>query len=462
MFPGYLFFAALLGVAHSVSLPSFHVAAKESATALLERRGKWWAQVGDRVYHSPPPELGLSPDSKSYYYALGSRAAVPKALQAHRVGGEGRLHIFHLPAKEVPSAMVEVAATQNSSRRSALSSLKQLRNGLVVSEVFPVYELKGNYVNPLVKSGQEDLEKRVVGSITADGIYAYLERITKLPGGGEPSRSAHNVTASEAVQSYLENQFKSMGLRACRQPFQRQGATFTNVFALVPGSGGSTDTVTVGAHYDSIPSKGAAPGAEDNGSGLAALLALAKAFTDAKVSPKKNVYFVAFAAEESGLLGSDVFANAIKTGTPLMRPECMAKGVGSSFLERSGKHQAIIMDEVGWKSGVFPNATVNLETYDWVQDSGELEHLAQSSRLHNGKALNVTRSFHPFGSDHMSWLSRQMPAVLTINGDDANYPHYHKSSDTIDHVDKHLMHMITKMNMGALLRMASIANEIAA
>jgi len=456
MLGGCLFFAALLGAAQSVSLPSFHAASKEDGTALLERMGKWWAQVGDRVYHAPPPGLGLSSDSKHYFYALGSKAAVPQALQAQRVGGEDRLHIFHLPEREVQSAMVQVAATQNGSRRSALSSLQQLKNGLIIRSEFPPYKLKGDYINPLAKSGHEALEKSVVGSITADGIYAYLSRITQLPSSLEPTRSASNGSASEAVEEYLENQFKSMGLTACRQAFTLNSATYTNVLALVPASGGSTDTVTVGAHYDSIPARGAAPGAEDNGSGLAALLALAKAFTDAKVRPNTNIYFVAFAAEESGLLGSDFFAKELQSGKPAMRPECTARGLGTSFLERSGRHQAIIMDEVGWRTKVMPNPTVNLESYNWT--TVVLDHLAHSSAVHNGKALDITHSDHPFGSDHMSWLNRNMPAVLTINGDDSNYPHYHKSSDTIDHVDKKLMHMIAKMNMGALLRMAGVAS----
>jgi len=314
-------------------------------------------------------------------------------------------------------------------------------------------------MNPLAKSGHVPLENRVVGSITADGIYSTLSRITQLPNTKVPSRSASNGSASEAVERYLEEQFKSMGLTPCRQPFTHNGASYTNVFALVPASGGSTDTVTVGAHFDSIPAKGAAPGAEDNGSGLATMLAMAKAFTDAKVRPDKNVYFVGFAAEEAGLLGSDVFAKELQTGKPTLRQECTAKGLGTSFLQRSGRHQAIIMDETGWKTDAkaFPMPTVNLEAYGWNSTRGVMNHLADSSACHNGQALSVTHSDHPFGSDHMSWLSRSMPAVLTINGDDANYPHYHQSSDTIDHVDKQLMHMIAKMNMGALLRMAGVA-----
>mmetsp|Transcript_102291 Transcript_102291/g.159532 ORF Transcript_102291/g.159532 Transcript_102291/m.159532 type:complete len:113 (-) Transcript_102291:66-404(-) len=110
------------------------------------------------------------------------------------------------------------------------------------------------------------------------------------------------------------------------------------------------------------------------------------------------------------------------------------------------------MDEIGWSSPVLDTPTVNLESYDWTKPV--MDHLVESSQTHNGEALRVVHSNHPFGSDHMSFLDNHIMAVLTINGKDEDYPNYHQSSDTIDNVDPRLLAMISKMNLGALIRMA--------
>merc|ERR1719174_3541767 len=110
------------------------------------------------------------------------------------------------------------------------------------------------------------------------------------------------------------------------------------------------------------------------------------------------------------------------------------------------------MDEVGWESKSLQKPTVNLESYDWSKPV--LDELRESSQTHNGDSLSVVHSNNPFGSDHMSFLNNKMKAVLTINGDDEAYPNYHQSSDTIENVNPNLLGMISKMNLGALIRMA--------
>merc|ERR1711957_431801 len=99
---------------------------------------------------------------------------------------------------------------------------------------------------------------------------------------------------------------------------------------------------TVGAHYDSRPFSGAAPGADDNGSGVAALLAIAKAFTDTKAQTKKNVYFVGFAGEEDGLDGSAAYTKALfEGGLPEECDNLYAHG-SSSKPEFLGKSSSVL------------------------------------------------------------------------------------------------------------------------
>ncbi|HEX5817981.1 MAG TPA: M20/M25/M40 family metallo-hydrolase [Gemmatimonadales bacterium] len=88
-----------------------------------------------------------------------------------------------------------------------------------------------------------------------------------------------------------------------------------NVVARLPGKGPHADeAVLVGGHYDHLgigqPVNGDSiyNGAQDNASGTAAVLALAEAFVASGVRPARSVLFMAFGAEESGLIGSEAFA----------------------------------------------------------------------------------------------------------------------------------------------------------
>jgi Zn-dependent M28 family amino/carboxypeptidase len=359
---------------------------------------------------------------------------------------------MHLP--KGPS-MLEVSQrvsqqSRSGDRRSALSAIKQLKSGTVLSSEFPAYTLKEDYVHPLDEAGQE-LEKAAVADVTPESTMDFLTKITQFP-----TRSYSNSAASDKVEHFLKDELEGMGLHTCFHSFAGGATQLTNIVAHLPGK--EPGSVTVGAHYDSRPFDGKAPGAEDNGSGLASMLALAKAFTSNKVAPKRSVYFVAFAGEEPGLLGSKAFADALHSEA--LPSECSANGEAFLQIQKSGQkrrtaesgHRAIIMDEIGWLSPKLTKPTVNLESYDGL-GSKVMQHLRQSTMLHNGDSMDVVHNANPFGSDHMSFLDLNMEAALTINGDDEAYPNYHQSTDTIDNVNGDYMAKIAKMNMGGLMRM---------
>jgi len=438
--------ALLIPCVESLQLPSVHVQGEDAAT--VRTSGVWWAQVDDKLYHAPTQAvslLGLSSEVSHYYYALGSFDALTDEMKERRVGGEGRWHIFHLP--DGPGALAHVPASGD--RRTAVSALLQLRGGEVLRNTFPPYVADADYQDPLDASAR-DLEASAVQLITADTVQQYLTGLLNYP-----TRSWSNDDQSGKVQAFLQEELSALGYKTCLHPFEYRGHTLKNVVAVVPGAKSGSQTVTLGAHYDSRPFDGSAPGAEDNGSGVAALLTLAKAFASAKITPARTTYFVAFAGEEPGLLGSDAFVKALREGT--LPADCQTSSTTSSFLQlsaraRAEQHQAIIMDEVGWLSPKYSERTVNLETYDTC--SMQMQHLRHATQLHNGDSLKVVHNSNPFGSDHMSWLNSDFRAVLTINADDEAYPHYHQSSDTVDNVNGDYVAQIGKMNFGGLLRMA--------
>ncbi len=105
-----------------------------------------------------------------------------------------------------------------------------------------------------------------------------------------------------------------ISLEASVQSTLRRSAT-SNVVGRLKGRGRfATQAIVIGGHYDHLGIRGPVNGdsiyngAEDNASGTAAVLAAAEAFVRSAVEPSRSVLFVAFGAEESGLLGSQAFA----------------------------------------------------------------------------------------------------------------------------------------------------------
>jgi hypothetical protein len=462
----------------ATSLPAVHIKDVAGGSHLLRHDRPVWVQVGNYLIHPPERQSGLSTNIDHYYYAYGSPTALNEELRSRRVGGDGRVHIFHLP--EGPDAVKTPSAY--SSRRKSVSALIQLKHGQILSDakVFPKYDLNPKYTSPLTPAASI-IEKRVIDQLQESSIMSELSNLTALHGKtGPPTRSYLNAEATSATVSYLLREFQSMGLATCLQTSQRDGITLTNLVAHLAGDA-ALSSVILGGHYDSRPFEGLAPGAVDNGSGAAAVLSIARAITKQQVKPTHGIFFVAFAAEEPGLWGSEDFANRLQaasndakqsafiergesSSSKLFNQVC-ALPTETSFLQAqrnharvaAAKHQALILDEVAWKS---PNIeggadVVNLESFDWASDV--LEQLAQASKTHNGDTLSVTHSGHPFGSDHMSFLQKGYQSVLSIHGDDEGYPFYHSSEDTMANVNAVLYTKIVRMNAGALLRLSGIA-----
>jgi hypothetical protein len=114
--------------------------------------------------------------------------------------------------------------------------------------------------------------------------------------------------ALSAAAVYIQRAFESAGYRVEKQDYTVDGVVCENLTAEIRGTTKPDEIVIIGAHYDSIAD---APGADDNASGVAGLLALAKRMHNAK--PERTLRFVAFANEEpphfkTGNMGSYRYA----------------------------------------------------------------------------------------------------------------------------------------------------------
>ena len=133
----------------------------------------------------------------------------------------------------------------------------------------------------------------------------------------------------EKAAKYIESEFKRIGLKSFNSDSFRQEfrfinprssnselLTLSNIIGLLEGSEMKNEYVIISAHYDHLGKKDVGDGdlifngANDNASGVAAVLMLAEYFKKTKIN-KRSLLFVAFTAEEMGLLGSNYFGKTI-------------------------------------------------------------------------------------------------------------------------------------------------------
>jgi len=122
-------------------------------------------------------------------------------------------------------------------------------------------------------------------------------------------RNIHHYEALQKAAAYVQTSLKEAGYCPLLHHYETMGKTFANISAEIPGREHNDEIVIIGAHYDTHKDS---PGANDNGSAVAALLELARCFVRQQTA--RTLRFVAFTNEESPFtrrkaMGSRVYAS---------------------------------------------------------------------------------------------------------------------------------------------------------
>jgi hypothetical protein len=252
--------------------------------------------------------------------------------------------------------------------------------------------------------------------------------------GSEPHNVAHPA-ALEAAALYLERDLAGLGYAVRRQPFRAGAGAVRNLEAVVAPAGGGASTLVVGAHYDSV---GEAPGANDNATGAAAVLELARALRPLSGRSRLRIRLVLFVNEEppffeTEAMGSLVYARALKaSGEPVL---------GMISLETLGFYS----DAPGSQHYPAPLDLFYPSTGDFVAFVG-----TTGSRPWVRRVVRAFRADAPFPSvggtapgfvqgidwsDHWSFGQVGVPALMVTDTAPFRYPYYHTPEDTPDRVD---------------------------
>ncbi|HET8548916.1 MAG TPA: M28 family peptidase [Bryobacteraceae bacterium] len=266
--------------------------------------------------------------------------------------------------------------------------------------------------------------------LTADEMRTReeLRRHVRTLAGDIGARTAE--TGIEIAAEYLCETLSALGYTTSELPYTVGAFRYRNIRTEIPGSSG--EVVVVGAHYDTA---GPYPGANDNASGVAAVLELARVLKDAK--PRRTVRFVLFPNEEPPFfmgpeMGSFVYAR-----------RCRERGdkiTAMLSLETIGYYS----DEPGSQVYPFPAGTypTTANFIGFVGNPGSRSLLRECMRV-----FRETTRFPSEGiaapavipgvgwSDHWSFWQHGYPAIMVTDTAPYRYPYYHSAEDTPDKLD---------------------------
>lgn len=275
----------------------------------------------------------------------------------------------------------------------------------------------------------------IVDPQSAEALRAHVEFLAEL----EPARSFGNPKSLERAAQYVADAFEAAGGRVSRQNFEAQGETYTNVRCFFGPEGGAR--LIVGAHYDSF---GDLPGADDNASGTAVLIALASALKGVELT--QAVELVAYSLEEPPNYDTSDMGSA--RHAQLMVDE-KVELQGMICLEMLGYYS----DEVD--SQEFPVEGMEL-MYGTMADflavvgrpeDQELVELVHASM--QDTPLRVEKLLAPPGvtgvdfSDHRNYWEAGFQATMITDTAFFRNAHYHEPTDTPDTLDyKRMAHAV--------------------
>jgi hypothetical protein len=237
--------------------------------------------------------------------------------------------------------------------------------------------------------------------------------------------------------------FEFKGKFFFRSSYHRLAIQGSNVIGLFYGSDESLkdEFVMIGGHYDHI-GVGANNqiffGADDNASGIAALLELVEAFKTNKLKPRRSIAFAAFSGEEIGLLGSKYY-----TENPLVPLEKTVAFLQMDMIGRDADHQANLSNGLPSEKDMPNNNSLNVLGTILVPS---FKRIIKENNDHVNLDLKFQsdlRAIELFQrSDQWSFFKRGIPALFFFTGFHLDY---HKTSDTPEKINFNKMEKISKL-----------------
>jgi Zn-dependent M28 family amino/carboxypeptidase len=267
-------------------------------------------------------------------------------------------------------------------------------------------------------------------------LLHHLEQVAR------PRHLHWNPLGLMAVRSYIRERLSALGALE-EHRFEEGAGEGTNLILRLPGQRADLAPLLVGAHYDG-PLQSI--GADDNASGIAALLELARRW--AAEPPRRPVWIIAFDQEEWGLFGSAALARELRRAA-----QAVKLMVSLEMLAFTAAHQAYpiaamraLYGERGDFIAVIANVGASLLLPGLAHRMGAHVRTKLLPVPNGGRALPDVRL-----SDHSPFWDQGYDAVMVTDTSFLRNPHYHRMTDTIETLDLPFLAAVTE-GLDAALR----------
>ena len=266
-------------------------------------------------------------------------------------------------------------------------------------------------------------------------------------------RPVTNELSIKKTENYITNYFKNIGLQVQLQQYKYGNYDITNIITGSQENLLSSKYYVIGAHYDSVPET---YGADDNASGIAVLLELARYTMQEKIS--LPVRFVAFTAEEPPTFGTRYQGSKVFVKSALENKDEILGAIILEMVGYTSNEQAypLVLKWMGYPSkGNFIGIVGNRKSKKFGQSI--FQSFKKNAQLpvetlfvpFNGRILPDTRL-----SDHSSFWDAGLPAVMITDTAFFRNPNYHSPQDTFDTLDYFFMAELVKSLLVTLKKLS--------
>jgi hypothetical protein len=328
---------------------------------------------------------------------------------------------FILREGEVRSIPIECLATSKGT----------IEDTLIIESNDPDEPIVKVSIKALVITAPSTLIAEAIEQVSIASIQQYVQELEAF--GTRDAMASNRNT----VREYIKEKFLDAGITSVSlDSFQMEGTWQANVVATLVGSSPGTGEIIVGGHYDSRGYTVAkAPGADDNASGVAAVMEIARVLNTINYEPKATIRFVAFAAEEYGLLGSYHFAHK-------------AQLEGRNILLMQN------FDMIAYRP-----STANDEVYVIKYDRATFEAEIDSMLIADVTNLTpVVSTMYFYDSDSYSFEAHGFPAVFNIEYQ--LNPNLHTDRDSSHYLDFEYASDIVRSGLALLLTIDDAATNL--
>ncbi|MBN1352441.1 M28 family peptidase [candidate division KSB1 bacterium] len=235
----------------------------------------------------------------------------------------------------------------------------------------------------------------------------------------------------ENAYRYIKTTLESFQIRVNSQNYQYQNKEVHNVIAEIQGTADKDEVLIVGAHYDSVSGS---PGADDNASGIAGLLELARLYRS--IAPRHTIRFIAFTLEEppvfgSSYMGSQYYASKLHANHDTVIGMICLEMIGYYTSKKgSQQHHPALASQHQPGTGNFIAIVGDLNSKSLVYQVDE------GIKMHSDIPTFAIASHRWIPgvdlSDHASFWHYNYPAIMLTDTAYYRNPNYHSEDDTYD------------------------------